>query len=195
MGPGGFDQREREFKGDEFKGFYGSRSPYLPLRSRSDVLVFETKPLEQDVEVIGPVEVTLFAGSTAVDTDFTAKVVDVYPPSKDYPVGYDLNITDGIIRARYRNTPDKQEFMKPGEVYKFKIEPMPTANVFKKGHRISLDISSSNFPRFDVNPNSGEALGQDRRIVVADNTVYHDARRPSQLQLSVVERSTSASGK
>jgi putative CocE/NonD family hydrolase len=196
VGPGGFDQREREFKGDENKGFYGSRPPYLPLRARSDVLVFETKPLEQDLEVIGPVEVALFAGSTAVDTDFTAKIVDVYPPSKDYPVGYDLNITDGVIRARYRDSPDKQEFMKPGEVYKFKIEPMPTANVFKKGHRIRLDISSSNFPRFDINPNSGEPLGKDRRTVVADNTVYHDARRPSQLMLSVVDRTTTTvSGK
>jgi putative CocE/NonD family hydrolase len=189
---GGFDQREREFKGDEAKGFYGSQPPFLPLRSRPDVLVFETVALGQDVEVIGPVEVTLYAASTAIDTDFTAKLVDVYPPSKDYPSGYDLNITDGVIRARYRNSPEKQEFMKPGEVYTFRIEPMPTANVFKKGHRIRLDISSSNFPRFDVNPNTGEPLGMGRRTVVADNTVYHDAGHPSQLKVSILERPPSS---
>jgi predicted acyl esterase len=187
-GAGGYDQREREFKGDETKGFYGSRAPYLPLRSRPDVLVYQTEPLPQDVEVIGPVDVTLFASSTAVDTDFTAKIVDVYPPSKDYPSGYELNITDGVIRARYRNSMVKPELMKPGEVYKLKIEPFPTANVFKKGHRIRVDVSSSNFPRFDVNPNTGEPLGMDRRTFVADNTVYHDAKRPSQMVLSIVEK-------
>ena len=78
--------------------------------------------------------------------------------------------------------------MKPGEVYTFRIEPMPTANVFKKGHRIRLDISSSNFPRFDVNPNTGEPLGMSRRTVVADNTVYHDVGRPSKLRISIVDR-------
>ena len=78
--------------------------------------------------------------------------MDVYPSGKDYPAGYDLNITDGIMRARYRNSPEKQEMMKPGEVYQIRVEPFPTANVFKRGHRIRVDISSSNFPRFDVNP-------------------------------------------
>jgi len=104
----------------------------------------------------GPILVKLYASSTAVDTDFTAKLVDVYPLSKDYPSGYEMNITDGILRARYRNSPEKQEFMKPGEVHEFVIEPFPTANIFKKGHRIRIDMSSSNFPRFDVNPNTGE---------------------------------------
>jgi putative CocE/NonD family hydrolase len=191
---GGFDQREREFKGEADKGFLGSRPPYLPLKARPDILVFQTAPLTEDTEVVGPVEVTLYAASTAVDTDFTAKLVDVYPPSRDYPTGYDLNITDGIIRARYRNSPEKQEFMKPGEVYKFAIEPFPTANVFKKGHRIRLDISSSNFPRFDVNPNTGEPLGMNRRIALADNSVYHDARHPSQVVLSIVRNPQPATG-
>ena len=185
---GGFDQREREFTGDADKGFLGSRPPYLPLSARPDVLVFQTAPLAEDTEVIGPVEVTLHAASTAVDTDFTAKLIDVYPPSRDYPAGYELNITDGIIRARYRNAPEKQEFMKPGEIYKFTIEPFPTANVFKKGHRIRLDVSSSNFPRFDVNPNTGEPLGMHRRTVIADNSVYHDARHPSHVVLSIVRK-------
>src|SRR4029077_18839740 len=122
-----------------------------------------------------------------VDTDFTAKLVDVYPLSKDYPAGYDLNISDGIIRARYRNSPEKQDLLKPGEIYRFRIEPFPTGNVFKKGHRIRVDISSSNFPRFDVNPNTGEPLGMSRRMVTADNTIYHDTNHLSQVILPIVE--------
>jgi uncharacterized protein len=193
---GGWDQREREFKGDPQKGFLGSTPPYLPLKAREDVLVFQSTPLAEDTAVIGPIEITLYAASSAIDTDFTAKLIDAYPPGKDYPVGFDLNITDGIIRGRYRNSPEKQEFMKPGEVYKFRIEPFPTANVFKKGHRIRLDISSSNFPRFDVNPNTGEPLGMDRRMVAADNTVYHDVKYPSQIVLPLVhKRSVPASSR
>jgi hypothetical protein len=97
-----------------------------------------------------------------------------------------MNVTDGIIRARYRNSPERQELMEPGRVYQFTIEPFPTANVFKKGHRIRIDISSSNFPRFDVNPNTGEPLGQNRRMVPADNSIYHDRDRPSHLVLPIV---------
>jgi hypothetical protein len=192
---GPFDQREREFKslrGGSENGFYGSRPPYLPLRSRADVVVFQTEPLAADVEVVGPIVVNLYAASTAVDTDFTAKLLDVYPPSRDFPTGFDLNLTDGIIRARYRRSPAKAELMTPGEVYPFAIEPFPTANVFKKGHRIRVDISSSNFPRFDVNPNTGEPLGQHRRLLVADNSIYHDANRASHLVLPLVpSKSTS----
>jgi putative CocE/NonD family hydrolase len=188
MAPGGFDQREREFSGEAEKGVFGSKPPFLPLKARSDVVVFQTEPLAQDTEVIGPVEVTLFAASTAVDTDFTVKLVDVYPPSADYPSGYELNITDGILRARYRNSPARQELMKPGEIYQLRIEPFPTANVFKKGHRIRLDISSSNFPRFDVNPNTGEPLGRHRRITNADNSIYHDAKHASKVVLWIVEK-------
>ena len=188
---GPFDQREREFKsfnGGSENGFYGSKPPYLPLRSRSDIVVFQTEPLKEDVEVIGPITVTLFAASTARDTDFTAKLLDVYPANTEYPTGFDMNLTDGIIRARYRNSPEKQELMNPGEVYRFVIEPFPTANVFKKGHRIRVDISSSNFPRFDVNPNTGEPLGQNRRMVVADNSVYHDAAHASHVVLPIAPR-------
>ena len=184
---GGWDQREKEFKGDADKGYLGSAAPYLPLKARDDVVVFQTAPLDRDMEVTGPIEIALYASSTAVDTDFTAKLVDVYPPSRDYPSGYDLNITDGIIRARYRNSPEKQEMMKPGESYRFRIEPFPTANVFKKGHRIRIDISSSNFPRFDVNPNSGEPLGRNRRMVTADNSILHDAAHASHVVLPLLE--------
>jgi putative CocE/NonD family hydrolase len=112
----------------------------------------------------------------------------VYPPSKDYPSGFEMNLTDGIMRARYRNSPEHAELMKPGDVYELQIEPFPTGNVFKKGHRIRLDISSSNFPRFDVNPNTGEPLGLSRRVATADNTVYHDAKHPSSVVLPIVPR-------
>jgi uncharacterized protein len=173
---GAYDQRER-------KDMPGSMPPYLPLRSRNDILVFETEPLKEDVIVAGPVEVDLFASSTGVDTDFTAKLVDVYPPSESFPQGFDMNLTDGILRARYRDDARMQKLMRPGQVYRLTIRPFDTANVFKKGHRIRLDISSSNFPRFDVNPNTGEPLGMNRRVLEVDNTVYHNARQPSQLRL------------
>jgi putative CocE/NonD family hydrolase len=178
---GAFDQREKETT-------YGSKPPYLALKARPDVIVFQTEALTLDTEVVGPIVVKLYAASTAADTDFTAKLVDVYPPSKDYPSGYEMNLTDGIMRARYRNSPAHAELMKPGEVYEFEIEPFPTANLFKKGHRIRIDISSSNFPRFDANPNTGEPLGLNRRTVTAVNSVYHDAKYPSSVTLPIVAR-------
>ncbi len=173
---GAYDQRERP-------DMPGSRPPYLPLRARSDILVFETPPLESDVAVAGPVEVTLFASSTGTDTDFTAKLVDVYPPSADFPQGFDMNLTDGILRASYRDQSPVRHLLVPGQVYRLLIHPFDTANVFKKGHRIRLDISSSNFPRFDVNPDTGEPLGKNRRQLEVDNTVYHEARRASMVTL------------
>lgn len=176
---GAYDQRERP-------DFPGSRPPYLPLKSRRDVLVFETAPLTEDVRVIGPIEVQLHASTTGVDTDFTAKLVDVHPPSADYPGGFDLNITDAIQRMSYRESRTTRSLVTPGQVYTLRIRPFPTANVFKKGHRIRLDISSSNFPRFDVNPNTGEPLGLERRRKVVDNTVYHSAARPSHVVLPIV---------
>jgi uncharacterized protein len=191
--PGAFDQRERPFSTDPDSGVLGSTPPYLPLRARPDVIVFQTEALPEDIEVIGPIVVNLFVSSTAVDTDFTAKLVDVYPPSKDYPLGFEMNLTDGIMRARYRRSPEKPELMKPGEVYELKIEPFPTANVFKKGHRIRIDISSSNFPRFDVNPNTGEPVGMSRRFVVADNSIFHTATRASHVVLPIVPRRPSTS--
>ncbi|MGH9336969.1 MAG: CocE/NonD family hydrolase, partial [Vicinamibacteria bacterium] len=112
----------------------------------------------------------------------------VYPPSSDFPSGFEMNLTDGILRARYRNSPSRQEMMKPGEGYRITVEPFPTANLFQKGHRIRIDVSSSNFPRFDVNPNTGEPLGRHRRMVNADNTIYHDAGHASHVVLPIVER-------
>jgi putative CocE/NonD family hydrolase len=136
--------------------------------------------------VTGEIEVKLFASSSAVDTDFTAKLIDVYPPSADWPGGFDLNIGDGIVRARFRDGLDQEKLMTPGEVYEFTIKLYPTSNVFKRGHRIRVDISSSNFPRFDVNPNTGEPLNRQRLSKVADQTIYHDAQRPSRIVLPVI---------
>ena len=101
----------------------------MPLKARPDVVVFQTEPLEEAVEVIGPIVVELFVSSTALDTDFTAKLVDVYPPSEDFPSGFEMNLTDGILRARYRNSPEEQEMMSPGEIYQLAVKPFPTANV------------------------------------------------------------------
>ncbi|MEO8622684.1 MAG: CocE/NonD family hydrolase [bacterium] len=173
---GAYDQKEDP-------RFPPSQAPFLPLRSRADVVVFQTAPLEQDMEVIGPIHVELFGATNRTDTDFTAKLIDVYPPSADWPGGYDMNITDAIIRGRYRATRDHAVMLVPGKVYAFPIDPFPTANVFKKGHRIRVDISSSNFPRFDANPNTGEPLGLNRRMISADNTIHHSATYPSHIVL------------
>lgn len=158
----------------------------IPLSARPDVLVFQTAPLSEDVEVTGEIEVRLWASSSALDTDFTAKLVDVYPASADWPHGFDLNIGDGILRARFRESLQQEKLLQPGKVYPFTIKLYPTSNVFKKGHRIRVDISSSNFPRFDVNPNTGEPLQQHRRSVVATNTIFHDAEHPSHILLPLV---------
>jgi putative CocE/NonD family hydrolase len=150
------------------------------------VLVFQTEPLEDDIEVTGEIEVKLWASSSALDTDFTAKLIDVYPSSPDFPGGFDLLLEDGIVRGRYRESLQYEKLLEPGTVYEFTIKLYPTSNVFKRGHRIRLDISSSNFPRFDVNPNSGEPLNRHRRMVVATNTIYHDANHPSHVVLPVI---------
>jgi len=166
-----------------------------PLSARNDVLVYQSEPLAQDVEVTGRLVVNLWAASSAPDTDFTAKLVDVYPPNKDYPAGVDLNVEDGIVRARYRNSIERAEMMHRGEVYPFSIEMYPTSLVFQKGHRIRLDISSSNFPRFDVNPNTGEPLNNNRRWAIALNTIYHDAQHPSHILLPIIPRQAGSARK
>ena len=164
-----------------------------PLAARSDILVFQTPPLQNDVEVTGRLVVKLWAASNALDTDFTAKLLDVYPPSADFPAGVDLNIADSIVRARYRHGPGKAELLKPGEPYEFTIEMYPTSLLFQRGHRIRLDISSSNFPRFDVNPNTGEPLNNNRRWEIAKNTIYMDAKHPSYIVLPVIPSQTTNS--
>lgn len=178
MDNGAYDQRCR----DGVVGCFDT----LPLSTRNDIAVFQTPPLAEDLEVTGPVSVKLWISSSAVDTDFTAKLIDVYPPNADYPAGFEMNIGDSIIRARYRDSLEKATLMKPGQIYEVTINLYPTANLFKRGHSLRVDISSSNFPRFDVNPNTGEPLQQHRRMIPADNTVYHSARYPSHILLPVI---------
>src|SRR5262249_6287425 len=129
-----------------------------PLADRADVLVFQTEPLAAALEIVGPVTATLWASSDGPDTDFTAKLIDVYPPNPDFPDGLALNVVDGVVRARYRDSLATPTFLDPDRPYAFAIELYPTALVFAPGHRVRLDISSSSFPRYDVNPNTGEPL-------------------------------------
>ncbi len=151
-----------------------------PDEARPDVLVYTTPPFKQDFEATGPVKLVLYASSSAVDTDFTGKLVDVWPN------GFAQNLTEGIIRARYRDSQVTPEFMNPGQIYKFTIDLWSTSNVFKAGHRLRLEVSSSNFPRFDRNPNTGEDPESASRWVKATNTIYHDSEHPSVLVLPVV---------
>jgi len=177
--PGGFDQRESP-------KFYGCRPPYLPLASRADVLVFQTEPLSEELEVTGPISVRLWISSTAPDTDFTAKLLDIYPPSEDYPQGYALNLTDGILRCKFRDSWETPQPMEPGKIYDITLRIYPTSNLFVTGHSIRLDISSSNFPRLDVNGNTGENPAISQVKIPAENTVYHDSEHPSHVLLPVV---------
>ncbi|GAC1484404.1 MAG: hypothetical protein NVS2B12_39280 [Ktedonobacteraceae bacterium] len=161
--PGAFDQR--------------------PTESREDVLVYTTPALEQDVEVTGPITVHLWAASSAPDTDFVARLVDVHPN------GYAQNLTDGIMRARYRNFAKGEEqpsLIEPGKAYEYEIDLWATSNVFKAGHSIRLDITSSNFPRWDRNPNTGHDFGADDELAVAHQTIMHDRDHPSYVVLPIV---------
>jgi len=157
-------------------GAYDQRA----VEMRSDVLVYTSATLERDVEVIGPVKVVLYAASDGLDTDWTAKLVDVRPS------GFAMNLCDGIIRARFRQGFDRERPIEPGAVLEYEIELMATANVFQKGHRIRLEISSSNFPRFDRNPNTGGPIGRERKVRPAHQTVVHAAAHPSHVLLPVI---------
>src|SRR5437870_28855 len=149
---------------------------------RQDVLVYTTPVLEQDVEVTGPILVHLWATSSAPDTDFVARLVDVHPS------GYAQNLADGVIRARYRNFTkgEKPTLLEPGRAYEYEIDLWATSNVFKAGHRIRLDVTSSNFPRWDRNPNTGHEFGADTELEIAHQTIFHDSEHPSYLVLPIV---------
>lgn len=170
----------------ETPAFFGCKPPFLPLASRPDVLAFQTAPLGRDTQIVGPIEVRLWVSTDAPDTDFTAKLIDVHPPSPDYPQGYAMLLTDGIMRLRYAEDPTTPRRRRPGEVVQIRLVLPPTANLFLAGHRIRLDISSSNFPKFDVNPNTGEPEGLARRRRVAVNTIHVAAGRPSQVVLPIL---------
>ena len=150
------------------------------VERRADVLVYSTEALAEDVEVTGPITLTLYAASSAPDTDFTAKLVDVGP------CGFARNLTDGIIRARFRESYSHEKMLVPGEVDCFTIDLWSTSNVFKAGHRIRLEVSSSNFPRFDRNPNTGHPLFTDAEVCPAMQTVMHNRGYPSHLMLPIV---------
>jgi len=153
-----------------------------PNEGRPDVLVFSTPPLAKDVEATGWVKATIYASSSAVDTDFTALLADVEPS------GYARFLTDGIVRARYRNSTQRAEPIEAGKIYEYSIDLWATSNLFKAGHRIRLYVSSSNFPRFDRNLNTDEPITGSVRMVKAQQRIYHDQQHPSALVLPVIPR-------
>ncbi|MEE2885730.1 MAG: CocE/NonD family hydrolase [Chloroflexota bacterium] len=177
MPPGAYDQRGRL----DLLGCTDTQ----PLNTRGDVLTFQTPSLDNPVEVTGPISIHLWAASSEIDTDFTAKLIDVVPPSDAYPDGLAINLSDSIIRGRYRNNWSTPEPMIPGKSYELIFELYPTSNIFNAGHKIRLDISSSNWPRFDANPNTFSSNQIDRSYRSAKQTVYHDMEHPSFIELHV----------
>jgi len=153
-----------------------------PVEARSDVLIYSTPRLPEAVEVTRQITVELFVNSSAADTDFTAKLVDVWPD------GFAQNLTEGFLPVRYRNSQEKPTFMTPGRTYKVNIDTWATSNVFEKGHRIRLEISSSNLPPFDRNTNTGKDIASARVWATARNAILHDAEHPSVLMLPIVRR-------
>lgn len=151
-----------------------------PIQSREDLLLYTGEVLEANVEITGPVVVQLFASSSAPDTDFTAKLIDVHPD------GYAQNIVDGIVRARFRDSLDQPALMEPGTVYEFTIDLWATSHVFLAGHRMQLEIASSNFPRYDRNQNTGHPFGYDAEVRSAQQSVLHDAAHPSHILLPII---------
>ena len=158
----------------------GGPDDYSAIEQRGDVLCYTTDPLDADVEVTGPVRLRLFISSSAVDTDFTAKLVDVHPG------GFCQRLCDSVLRARYREGVDRTVLMEPGQVYEIEIDLWNTSQVFLAGHRIRLEVSSSAFPKYDRNLNTGEDIGKGTRMVIAENRVWHDESRPSTLVLPVI---------
>ena len=149
--------------------------------NRQDVLVYSTPELEEDTEVIGPVEARLFAASSARDTDFTIKLIDVYPD------GGALNVTEGIVRACFRNSIwDQPSLIEPGKIYEYRIELLPIAIIFRKAHRIRIHVSSSSWPLWDRNQNTGNPIGMDAEMIVAQQTIYHDTGHPSRIILPII---------
>ena len=151
-----------------------------PAEARGDVLVFSSPAFTQNTEVTGPISLDLYVSSSAVDTDFTGKVVDVWPN------GFAQNLTEGILRLRYRNSQEKPELGNPGEIYHISVDLWATSNVFLPGHKLRLEVSSSNFPRFDRNLNTGEDQARGTHMIKATNVIYHDKSRPSSLILPIV---------
>jgi putative CocE/NonD family hydrolase len=157
-------------------------SDQRPVETRQDVLVYTSDPLAEDLEITGPISAKLFAGSSATDTDFTVKLVDVWPN------GYAQNIQDGIIRARYRTSKTHPTLLTPDQVYEFTIDLWATSHVVKPGHRLRVEVSSSNFPHYDRNPNTGGPLFKEDNFKRATQTIFHDPAHPSHLILPIIPR-------
>jgi putative CocE/NonD family hydrolase len=152
------------------------------LEKRGDVLCYTTPELKEGLEVTGPVTLHLFAATSVRDTDFTAKLIDVHPDGAAY------NVAEGFIRARYRNSILQSEMVTPGQVYEYVINMGATGNLFRRGHRIRLHVSSSNFPRIDRNMNTGNPFGEDSEGVPAVQTIYHQDGYPSYIELPVIPK-------
>jgi putative CocE/NonD family hydrolase len=152
------------------------------VEKRNDVLVFTSENLKSELEVTGPVKVVLYAASTAKDTDFTAKLLDVHPDGRPF------NLCDGIVRASLRDSKNEQVLIELGKVYRYEIDLWVTSNAFLLGHKIRVEISSSNFPRFDRNLNTGEPFGTGTKFIKATQTIYHDKERPSHILLPVIAK-------
>lgn len=150
------------------------------IEGRGDILVYTSEYLDRDIEVTGPVKVVLYASSDCVDTDFVAKLIDVYPDGRSLPMA------EGIVRARYRESPAAPKLLEPGKTYEFQIDMVGTSNAFLKGHRIRVDITSSHFPQFDRNPNTGEPFGTTSNTKVATQKIHHTAAHPSHIVLPVI---------
>jgi len=163
----------------------GGPDDYREVEKRPDVLVYTSEPLTDDMEVCGPLRVHLSASSSARDTDFMAKVIDVWPN------GFAQRLNDGMVRARFREGMDKPSLIEPGRVYSYDLDLWNTCQLYQKGHRIRVEISSSAFPKYDRNLNTGEALGQTTRMAVAQQKIYHDREHPSYVTLPIVPRTTS----
>jgi putative CocE/NonD family hydrolase len=157
-------------------GAYDQRA----VEMRSDVLCYTSEPLTEDLEVTGPIKLVLYAATDGLDTDWTAKLVDVAPS------GYAKNLCDGIVRARYRESMTAPTLLTPNQIYQYEINVGVTGNVFRKGHCIRLEVSSSNFPRFDRNLNTGGVFGQESELRSAQQTVYHERAYPSHVVLPVI---------
>jgi uncharacterized protein len=168
------------FLTDEISNQIGGPDDYSAVEQRGDVLCYTTPALEADLEVTGPVRVVLFGSSSAIDTDFMAKLVDVHPG------GFCQRLCDGMVRGRYREGMDHVAFLEPGRVERFEIAMWDTSQVFKAGHRIRLEIASSAFPKFDRNLQTGEALATSTRRETAENRVWHTPDHPSELILPVI---------
>jgi hypothetical protein len=158
----------------------GSAEDYRPVERRDDVLVYTSEPLAQDLTVCGPIQVELYASTSAKDVDFMGMLIDVWPE------GYAQRLIDGMVRARYRDGMDKASLVEPGKIYAYTLNLWNTCQTFKKGHRIRLQLASSAFPKYDRNPQTGENLARATKLEKADLRIYHDKNHPSHIILPVV---------